>query len=513
MMDQPHLLVLRADADARIGTGHVMRCLALAQYWQNQGGEAAFVGHIDSALLRQRLLSEGFQIYNLPAAHPNPLDLTAFLPWLHEHHFQAGWVALDGYHFDPVYQQAVRAAGWPLVVVDDYGHLSEYHADIIVNQNAYAKEIDYQAQAQALILRGVRFALLRKEFRQALTSKDDSERCNHGLPGRRILITMGGADPDNVAGKVLDTLQSMAKSGLEVKVVIGPLNPHRQALQERLNCLALDTELLTSVTDMVSLMRWADLAISAAGSTCWELAALGVPMVVTVLADNQERVAASLAEHGVAVNLGWFDAWQAEQVASVFLDLMDNAQKRLEMAQKGQQLIDGRGCERLTQAMLGYHFLLRLASEDDCETVFQWANDPLTRAVSFSWEAITWQEHFRWFTARLADQYHIFYIAITPSGLPMAQARFALRGDGEAVISVSLAPDFRGVGLGSRFIRLACQQAMTERHVTKIQALIRQDNISSLHVFAQAGFRQHGSFEISSQQSVTMDYTLASVAA
>lgn len=84
----------------------------------------------------------------------------------------------------------------------------------------------------------------------------------------------------------------------------------------------------------------------------------------------------------------------------------------------------------------------------------------------------------------------------------MAQARFALRGNSEAVISVSLASDFRGVGLGSRLIRLACKQAMSERPVTRIRALIRQGNTSSLHAFSQAGFRQHGTIEVSGQQSV-----------
>jgi len=513
MTDQPCLLVLRADADSSIGSGHVMRALALAQEWQGQGGEAVFVGYIKSEALRQRLESNGFQVRSLLAAHPDSQDLTSFLPWLHERQSQAGWVVLDGYHFDPSYHQAIRAAGWPLLIIDDYAHLPAYHADILVNPNAYGSAMHYQAEDQTLLLLGARFAPLRKEFQQALVSQDDGERERYCSPGRRILVTMGGADPDNVTEKVISALQAMGSCDLEVKIVVGPLNQHRQALGEHLHRTGLDAEILSSVTDMPSLMRWADLAISAAGSTCWELAALGVPMAVTVLADNQERVAASLADHGVAVNLGWHHAWQVDLAGKILLDLLGSIQQRQEMGHRGQKLIDGLGCERLTQAMRGYYFSLRAATEEDCEIVFQWANDPLTRVVSFSRESISWQEHRRWFAARLADHNHIFYIAITSGGLPMAQARFSLMENGEAVISVSLAREFRGVGLGSRLIRLACKQAMTERPFNKIRALIRQGNAASLHAFTQAGFRQQGAVEVSGQQAVAMDYTLEGVAA
>lgn len=502
MSDWPRLLVLRADADSRTGSGHVMRALALAQEWQGQGGAAVVVGHIADGPLRQRLDAAGLPVVNLPARHPAPQDLTALLPWLHQRRGEAGWVALDGYHFDPAYQQALRATGWPLLIIDDYAHLPTYHADILVNPNAYAEAMHYQTAAQTLILRGTRFVPLRKEFRQAVNNDAAREK----RPGRRLLVTMGGADPDNVTAKVIAALQAMARSDLEVVIIVGPLNPHRQALAERVRHAGLKVEVLTAVTDMVPHLRWADLAISAAGSTCWELAALGVPMVVTVLADNQERLAASLAAQGAAVNLGWHHAWQAEQAARVWRDLLDSPPQRQAMGAAGQRLVDGQGCTRVLRAMRGYHFALRPAIAADCETLFQWANDPLTRAASFSQAAITWQEHCRWFAARLADHDHLFFIAITPGGSPMAQARFSRCDTDEAVISVSLAPDFRGLGLGARLIRRACQQALAARPVTKIRALIKQGNSASVHAFRQAGFRHHATVEVSGHPAVAMDY-------
>lgn len=508
-----HLLVLRADADSHTGAGHVMRCLALAQKWRSQGGEAIFAGHINAEPLRHRLESEGFQIVDINSPpHPSRQDLLSFVPWLRERHQQAGWIALDGYHFDAAYHQTLRATGWPLLILDDYAHLPAYHAEILVNPNVYGDEIHYQTEEQTLLLRGARFVLLRDEFRQPTAPNGSAPNHDRSRPSRNIMVTFGGADPDNVTQKVIEALQSMDNYDLEVKIIVGPLNPHRQSLETQLRQTSLNAAILPQVTDMAPLMRWADLAISAAGSTCWELAALGVPMVVTILADNQELLAASLAERGAAINLGWHHTWQTEATGQVILNLLDDSQKRQMMKEKGQLLIDGRGCERLIRAMRGWPFTLRSATADDCEIVFQWANDPLTRTASFSQGSISWQEHCRWFAARLADHDHIFYIALTPQGTPMAQARFTLNTNNEALISVSLAHEFRGAGLGSRLIKMACKKLSAERPVTRIRALIKQGNTSSQHTFAQAGFRKQETIEISGQPVIAMD-SIESIAA
>lgn len=502
------LLVLRTDANGQIGTGHVMRALALAQEWRGQGGEVVFVGHINGGSLRERIESEGFPLQSLPASHPDSQDLQVFLPWLRERRSQAGWVVLDGYHFDPAYHQELRATGWPLLIVDDYGHLPSYHADLLLNPNSYAKEIHYPLAADTLLLGGARYALLRQEFREACASRGAEDGGGPRHFGSRILLTMGGADPDNVAGKVVVALQAMEWADLELKVVVGPLNRHRQTLTELLRQLSIRAEIMTAVTDMVPLMLWADLAISAAGTTCWELASLGVPMVVTVLAENQVRLAASLAAQGVAVNLGWHHEWQVGPAGKVCRDLLAQSRIRREMGQRGQRLVDGRGASRLIQAMRGCHFSWRLATEADCELLFQWANDPLTRAASFSQIAITWEEHCRWLAGRLTDPEHRYYLACLSSGTPIAQVRFAWQGLAEAVISVSLAPEFRGVGLGGRIISRACQQALAERPGATIRALIRPDNAVSVHAFVQAGFCPRGEVEAAGQPALAMDYSL-----
>jgi len=502
------LLVVRADADSRIGCGHVMRALALAQEWRRQGGKVVFLGRIEQDSFRQRLAAEGCEVTPLPASHPDPRDVQTLRAWLQKKRGQDLWLALDGYRFDDTYQQALRADGWPLLIIDDYAHLPLYHADILVNPNAYASVLPYSTDADTLRLLGARYALLRQEFSapppaSAVTGEGPSPESHH-----RILVTMGGADPDNAGARIVEALLATKRHDLEVKILIGPLNPHRPALARQLADAPFRTELLAPVMEMVPLLRWTDLAITAAGSTCWEMASQGVPMVVTVLAENQERVAAAVAEYGLGVNLGWHHAFLDKQAAAAICDLLASPAQRRQMSERGKRLLDGQGAARVVRAMRLYHFTLRPATADDCETVFAWANDPETREVSFHQEAIAWPEHCQWFANRLADPATLFSIAVGPAGESLGQVRFALDGTGHALISVGLSQEIRGLGLGSRLIRQACDQAMAIKGLHSIRALIKPENTASRRAFAKAGFLELSTpTAVTVPQPIIMEYT------
>ena len=296
-MDKDSFLIIRADANERMGTGHVMRCIALAQAWQDAGGAIVFVSCCDSDVIQQRLVDEGFGLVKLSAAYPeSENDLKTTLETAQRS--RAKWIATDGYHFNLSYQQAIRRAGFRLLCIDDYNHLPEYESDILLNQNICAEELDYHCNSESLKLLGIKYVMLRREFRLA-------ERIgNHG-PMHNILITMGGSDPDNSTLRVLDVLTQLNMSDLCVKVIVGPSNPHYSSLQQFIASSGLDIELISSVRDMPALMKWADFAISAAGSTCWELAALKVPFITLILAENQEKVALKLEKHAHIPCMGW----------------------------------------------------------------------------------------------------------------------------------------------------------------------------------------------------------------
>ena len=134
-------LVIRADANANIGTGHLMRCLALAQAWQSHGGKAIFVTACESDGLRNRLAEEGFEVIPLVTTHPDPGDWASSSELLMMH--PGSWVVLDGYHFVPSYQLRIKKLGHPLLVIDDMANLDHYYADVLLNQNIHAVELNY----------------------------------------------------------------------------------------------------------------------------------------------------------------------------------------------------------------------------------------------------------------------------------------------------------------------------------------------------------------------------------
>jgi UDP-2,4-diacetamido-2,4,6-trideoxy-beta-L-altropyranose hydrolase len=340
----PPLLVC-ADASAAIGTGHVMRCLALVQAWQRLGGAAVFLSRCESFALQERICATGSDFIPLPPSDSDCAGFETILSLLAKR--QTFFVVLDGYHFGPEQQQALRGAGHRLLVIDDTAHLSCYHADILLNQNLGSIRLSYQCAPETLLLLGPNYALLRPEFVAA-------RRRVRTVPelARRILVTLGGSDPENVTVTVIDALRRFGAAGLEVRIVLGPANRHLNTVREAIASLPMPVELLTHVSDMASLMTWADLAITAGGSTCWELACLGLSAVTIVLAENQRCVAEELSVAGIAVNAGSHRDLSVEHLAAKLESILYSSFRRLRMSQRGRELVDGRGADRVVSALL-----------------------------------------------------------------------------------------------------------------------------------------------------------------
>ena len=335
-------LLIRADANARIGTGHLMRCLALAQGWKARGGQATFITACESDGLRRRLSDEGFQVITLERSHPDPTDWEITSQVLAAH--PDSWVVLDGYHLDPTYQRQIKQAGHRLLVIDDMAHLSHYYADVVLNQNINAEQLRYRCEPYTRLLLGTRYVLLRSEFLAWREWQREIPKV-----ARKVLVTLGGGDPDNQTLKVIRALQQVDVDGLEAVVVVGASNPHFRGLQSAVRNSQFAIRLVQNVTSMSELMAWADIAVSAGGSTCWELAFMGLPTVVLVLAENQQGIAAGLGKAGVVLNLGWYTETSVTQIARTLLGLLEDRGSRRQMSQRGRELVDGLGSERVVK--------------------------------------------------------------------------------------------------------------------------------------------------------------------
>ena len=461
-----------------------MRCLALAQAWlESDRGDVSLVGRIESPGLQKRLEAEG--VHYIPLHEPcNSSDEVALFRGLFTEsgEGQPGWIVLDGYHFNFEYQQAIRKIGYNLLVVDDIGHNLSYDADILLNQNINAENIHYDVVGDTVLLMGTKYALLRKKFRMlGVGEKDIPQRA------RRILVTLGGADPENATLFIIKSLKSAGLIDVEVRVVMGYSNPHHAEIEQELADAKFAYELLWPVHDMPLLLNWADLALSAGGSTCWELCYLGVPALLVIQVENQEALVSGLENADAAVNCGWFHSLTEAALVEKILWLVYDSTKRLELSGYAKSLVDGKGVERVLEQMSPSELHLRKAEWSDCKMIFKWANDPQVRADSFHSEAIPWDIHTNWFRTKLQESESRMFIVSKGAWENIGLVRCDKEGD-SAVLSVNVDKKYRNLGFGSRMIRYACELVLAEKLVNTIDALIKNDNKISARAFAKAGF-------------------------
>jgi UDP-2,4-diacetamido-2,4,6-trideoxy-beta-L-altropyranose hydrolase len=355
-------LVLRADADAQIGGGHLLRMLALGQAWIDRGGEASLLTRRESAPLLERFGKEGIETVTLPALSLAD-EAAAVRDWAGSRNVH--FVALDGYQFNTDYQELLAAHPFGVLVVDDFLHHARYVADLILNPNIGIAPKDYQDRfenglfSSAAVLTGLKYCLLRREFRMLAGTKHEPEGAGQlklRIPNR-VLVTLGGADPDNVSAVILEGLEQLAAEQapslfpLQIRLIVGSHNFHHQKLQAAAERIP-HTEVVVSVENMMEHYQWADLAIVAGGSTNWELCLFAVPRLVVVLAENQIAIAQRIEEVGLGLNLGWGGKLLPSKIAQSVSRLISDMDLREAQAKRCGDLVDGKGADRVVDSIL-----------------------------------------------------------------------------------------------------------------------------------------------------------------
>lgn len=335
-------LIIRADANAEIGTGHLMRCFALAQSWKAAGGKVVFITNCKSSNLIERLKNENFEVVEIENSYPHLADWLATQAVLKN--YPKAWCAVDGYHFDAKFHGLIRRNGNRVLVVDDTAHLDFYDADAILNQNINADELNYNCPPETQLLLGTQYVMLRQEF----LARRDWQR---EIPeiARKILITMGGGDFHNQTLKAIRAVEQLKVENLQVKAIIGASNPHFAGLQKAVENSSVHIELIVGAENMSELMAWADICVSAAGSTCWETAFMHLPSVLIVTAENQTGIADGLDNRNFAVNLGWFEQVSETDLSKNSSEILLDKKRRREMSEAGREIVNGSGVARLVE--------------------------------------------------------------------------------------------------------------------------------------------------------------------
>ena len=349
-MDRFRLLI-RADATAALGTGHVMRCIALAQAWRAAtGGEPVFASAGELAPgLRARVETAGGRVCTLGPVVPGGADdRAAFCRLIRALRPQR--VVVDCYAVDEAYQRGVTEAGVPFLMLDDHRNQVAFCSDWVLNQNLHASEAFYASVRGApRYLLGPRHALLRREFvERGAPQRDPARRV------RELLVTPGGSDPHNVTELCVAAVAKLGDFGLHTTAVLGPSVADADAVAARLRGLLPPARLTVArdVRDMYPLMARADVAITAAGSTTLETSFMGLPSLWVVVADNQVDQAEAAAAAGMAELLGAAPGLTPESVARALEALLQDPDRRAAYARRSQLACDGRGAERVVRSML-----------------------------------------------------------------------------------------------------------------------------------------------------------------
>lgn len=334
------MILFRADGNPDIGTGHIMRCLSLADALQEQGGEITF---ITAESYFQRLIqTRGYPCTVLGTAYDRmEEELSIFLPIIERERPEL--VILDSYFVTPQYMEAIRNIS-RLLYIDDLNAF-DYPADAVVNYNIYGPELPYPQNKTYFL--GPQYAPLRKEF-QGLSQRNTKDRVEN------VLVSTGGTDPYHVALHCAEYLRKhLPRENMIFHFVLGAMNQDAAELEriaEELPFIRLHRQ----ITNMCSLMLQCDAAISAAGTTLYELCACGLPTVTYILADNQIQGAQMFQKAGLMPCAGDIreDACFLERLFELLNSLADDFAQRQRIAEQMQGAVDGRGAARLAEAIL-----------------------------------------------------------------------------------------------------------------------------------------------------------------
>lgn len=478
-------IAFRTDASFSIGTGHVMRCLTLANALAARGANCTFLCRNLPDSLAARLHAAGHSIAPLPEGDASQDDLphSAWLgttmaqdaalarPILAA--LQPSWLIVDHYALDARWTAAVRGAA-SVLVLDDLAD-RKLAADLLVDTTAGRLPGDYDAVLPKGTPRliGPTFALLRPEF-AALRGTSLSRRRG---PIRNILITMGGVDAGNATGSFLNRL---AHQGFSLTAVIGAASPHVASVKAQIASIP-GARLLIDTPDMAALMADADLCIGAAGSTAWERCALGLPALTVVLADNQKEVAHGLEQRGAAKTIT--PMIDADDLVTMIRGLDVQA-----MSQAASGLSDGLGVDRVA-AMLDVlqNLHIRMAMPDDGETIWRWRSAPGSERFYSSGQAVSLPDHLNWYTRALGDADRQLFI-IEWNKAPVAHVRIDRAGE-TGRISIVVDPAMYGKRIAAASLTRALS---TCNGIGRFEAIVHKDNISSMRLFDGLGFRRVG---------------------
>lgn len=477
-----------------------MRCLVLAETMEAKGWKVIFLTRQLPGNIDQTILAKGFDVITLGA--PDAIsEIEEVIRLIRQN--GADGVIFDHYDIGAAYERSVKEeTGIVVMVLDDT--FEAHHCDILLNQNIYAKAVDYAGRLPDVChcFCGLEYALVRKEFRNAARTFPKE------APIRNILISLGGADPANMTLEAMRAVAEIGEENITARVVVGAANRNLEAIKMFAEANRPLFEIIVNAGNMAALMQQADAAITAGGGTTIETLYMGLPSLVIGIAPNQDLIVRTLKERKLALTVGREERRLPEKVRDGVKRLLEDGDFRRQFRHALESLHIGAGIKRVSEYLdsrADPDLTLVEATPADSEKLLELANDQTVRDNSFNSNTIRRDEHEKWLEGVLKDPARLLLI-VKNEGRFGGQVRFdGLEGEA-AEISISLSQSLRGRSLAVPVIRKAIARLHPRKNVKRVLARIKRENEASRRSFEKAGFVLSAATPETSY--ITMEYTL-----
>lgn len=505
-----------------------MRCMTLAEEAKEHGFEVHFISREHVGHLCDILLAKGYHVHRLPivdsvtqdnpTAHDEWLgasiddeiqDTQNILQSLIAEERKINVLIVDHYALDARWEQAMRNFCESIVVIDDIAD-RVHDCDVLIDQNLYDNAHERymgKVPSHCKMLLGPEYAILRKEFSEARTHA----KIRTAL--KRVLVFYGGSDPSNETEKALHALRMFCEEylhhelhhELHIDVVVGSTNPNKESIkrvtQGLKNCTYHE-----NISNMAELMLKADIALGAGGTTTWERCAVGLPAIVTVIAENQREVVLACKIHNLIIaNLqtnptgrDYFNAIRnvvenlhhVDSVSSACLQKFESLKEKSEIISLCKNSLHLTSLNFVWQKVVdNKNIVLRKATKEDMLTYFLWANEESVRANSFSSEKIEIKQHKEWFKKKIISDNSILMIAELEK-VPVGQIRFEVVDD---VVEIGFSVDqaHRGRGIGVWMLKngpYRLQECLQGSTHLKVIGKVKKTNQASMKAFYSADY-------------------------
>lgn len=336
-------VVFRTQAGPEVGLGHLRRCLSLAAALQQLDVRCVFAVPEEPQALR--CVSEvGCEVEALEHVTPGGAsDLQGTLRVVNRH--GSTTVIVDSYQIGADYLHALRQAALVVVALDDLAAMA-FPGQLVINGGVHATDLSYRsASGDTTFLLGPHYALLAPAYWNGLPPRP------HGVTVRHVLVTVGGADPHELMPKLLRMAESLP-GDFVVSAVVGPFFHHRQLVADVARQAQRTIRLVETPASLAGVLESVDLTVTAGGQTLYELACVGCPSVAIQTADNQAAQLEAFERLGVVRVAGRAaDPSMFEAVIRNVTALIHDPEGRARMSAAGRRLIDGRGAQRVAQAI------------------------------------------------------------------------------------------------------------------------------------------------------------------